>query len=101
MIRLSRPEALSAIAAVYNAIFDQEEARPISFTNWQRGKYPTVDYARQALEAGTLYTGEEAGQRAQKDLQEYALSETTAQSKALGSRIFPLFGLGAALACAV
>lgn len=62
MIRPSRPEDLSAIAAVYDAIFDQEEARPVSFTNWQRGKYPTVDYACQALEAGTLYTGEETGQ---------------------------------------
>ena len=30
-------------------------------TNWQRGKYPTLDTARQVLEAGTLYVGEEDG----------------------------------------
>ena len=40
---------------------DQEDARPVSYTNWQRGKYPTIDTARQAQEAGTLYVGEEDG----------------------------------------
>ena len=51
---------LDGITAIYDAIPDREEAGPV-YTNWQRGKYPTVDTARQALEAGTLYVGEEDG----------------------------------------
>ena len=38
-----------------------EEAQGPVYTNWQRGKYPTIDTARQALEAGTFYVGEENG----------------------------------------
>ena len=49
---------LDGITAIYDAIPGREEAGPV-YTNWQRGKYPTVDTARQALEAGTLYVGEE------------------------------------------
>ena len=49
---------LDGITAIYDAILDREEAGP-AYTNWQWGKYPTVDTARQALEAGTLYVGEE------------------------------------------
>ena len=45
---------------MYDATLDGEEAGPAD-TNWQRGKYPRVDTARQALEAGTLYVGEEDG----------------------------------------
>ena len=52
--------AVDGITAIYDAILDREEAGP-AYTNWQRGKYPTVDTARQALEAGTLYVGEEDG----------------------------------------
>ena len=51
---------LDGITAIYDAILDREEAGP-AYTNWQRGKYPTADTARQALEAGTLYVGEEDG----------------------------------------
>ena len=51
---------LDGITAIYDAILDREEAGP-AYTNWQRGKYPTVDTARQALEARTLYVGEEDG----------------------------------------
>ena len=51
---------LDGITAIYDAIPDREEAGPV-YTNWQRGKYPTADTARQALEAGTLYVGEEDG----------------------------------------
>ena len=61
MIRPSNPQDLPAIAAIYEAILAEEDARPVSFTNWQRGKYPTIDTARQALEAGTFYVGEENG----------------------------------------
>ena len=51
---------LDGITAIYDAILDREEAGPV-YTNWQRGKYPTADTARQALDARTLYVGEEDG----------------------------------------
>ena len=59
-IRPAAAADLDGIAAIYDAILDREESGPV-YTNWQRGKYPTVDTARQALEAGTLYVGEEDG----------------------------------------
>jgi len=60
MIRPATAADLSAIEAIYNAIHDKEEAGPV-YTNWQRGKYPTYDTARQVLAEGTLYVGEEDG----------------------------------------
>lgn len=60
MVRTAAAADLPAIVGIYNAILDQEERGPV-YTNWQRGKYPTEDTARQALEAGTLYVGEEDG----------------------------------------
>lgn len=57
-IRPANVADLDGITAIYDAILDREEAGPV-YTNWQRGKYPTADTARQALEAGTLYVGEE------------------------------------------
>ena len=57
-IRPATAADLNGITAIYDAILDREEAGPV-YTNWQRGKYPTTDTARQALEAGTLYVGEE------------------------------------------
>lgn len=60
MIRPATAGDLPAIEAIYNAIFDVEEAGPV-YTNWQRGKYPTYDTARQVLEQGTLYVGEDEG----------------------------------------
>ena len=61
MIRKAQEGDLRAVDGIYNAILDQEEASGVSYTNWQRGKYPTVAYARRALEAGTLYVAEEDG----------------------------------------
>jgi GNAT superfamily N-acetyltransferase len=58
MIRPATAGDLPAIEAIYNAIFDVEEVGPV-YTNWQRGKYPTIDTARQVLEQGTLYVGED------------------------------------------
>ena len=58
MIRAAVSADLPHVAAIYDAILDGEEAGPV-YTNWQRGKYPTFDTARQALEAGSLYVGEE------------------------------------------
>lgn len=60
MIRLATSADLPAVEAIYDAILTQEENGTV-YTNWQRGKYPTVDTARQVLEAGTLYVGEENG----------------------------------------
>lgn len=60
MIRPATAADLSAIEAIYDAILTQEEAGPV-YTNWQRGKYPTLETARQVLEAGTLYVGEKNG----------------------------------------
>ena len=59
-IRLATAADLDGITAIYDAILDREETGPV-YTNWQRGKYPTADTARQALEAGTLYVGQEDG----------------------------------------
>ena len=53
MIRPAISADLPFIAAIYDAILDQEESGPV-YTNWQRGKYPTLDTARQALEAESL-----------------------------------------------
>ena len=60
MIRLAAAADLPSIEGIYNTILDREEAGPV-YTNWQRGNYPTVDTARQILEAGTLYVGEDGG----------------------------------------
>lgn len=60
MIRKATAADLPGVDAIYNAILDREEQGPV-YTNWQRGKYPTIDTARAALEAGTLYVGEEGG----------------------------------------
>lgn len=60
MIRPATAADLPAIAAIYDAIHDAEEAGT-AHTNWQRCKYPTLDTARQVLAEGTLYVGEENG----------------------------------------
>ena len=60
MIRKANAADLPGIGEIYEAIFDQEAQGPV-YTNWLRGTYPTVDSARQVLEAGTLYVGEEDG----------------------------------------
>ena len=51
MIRLANPSDLDAIAEIYEEILAAEDARPVSYTNWQRGKYPTRNTAEAALEA--------------------------------------------------
>ena len=61
MIRKAVAADLPQAAEIYDAILDREEAAGPVYTNWQRGKYPTIDTAREALEAGTLYVGEEDG----------------------------------------
>ena len=61
MIRPATAADLPRISDLYDAILTREETGGPVYTNWQRGKYPTEDTARQALEAGTLYVGEEGG----------------------------------------
>ena len=60
MIRPATAADLPATAAIYEAIFDHE-AKTTVYTNWQRGTYPSEASARQALEDGYLYIGEEEG----------------------------------------
>ena len=60
MIRLATPADLSQAADIYEEILDREAQGPV-YTNWQRGRYPTRDTARQALEEGTLWVLEEEG----------------------------------------
>lgn len=60
MIRKATAADLPRIGEIYEAIFDEEEQGPV-YTNWLRGTYPTVDSARQVLEAGTLYVREGDG----------------------------------------
>ena len=62
MVRLATEQDLPLVGSIYEEILAEEEKRPASFTNWQRGKYPTVEHARAALEAGTLYVAEEDGE---------------------------------------
>lgn len=61
MIRIATAADLPQVAAIYEAILDREDATGVVTTNWERGKYPTENTARQALDAGTLYVGEDAG----------------------------------------
>lgn len=60
MIRFATAADLDGIEAIYDAILTREEAGPV-YTNWQRGKYPTRAHAQQALDASTLYVGEDDG----------------------------------------
>ena len=61
MIRLAVEADLPAVGRIYEEILDEEDKRPASYTNWQRGKYPTVAHARKAMEAGELWIAEEEG----------------------------------------
>ena len=61
MIRSAVEADLPKVAEIYEEILALEERTGVTTTNWQRGKYPTRDDARRALEAGTLYVMEEEG----------------------------------------
>ena len=61
MIRPASERDLPAIAEIYEEILDEEDKRPVSFTNWQRVRYPTIQTARKALEEGTLWVMEVDG----------------------------------------
>ena len=60
MIRLAREYDLEQAASIYDEILDLEE-QTISYTNWQKGKYPTINDARKAYSQETFYVGEDEG----------------------------------------
>lgn len=60
MIRLARETDLEQAAKIYEEIFDYEE-NTISYTNWQRGIYPTFKNAKDAYSQGFLFIGEDDG----------------------------------------
>ncbi len=61
-IRIACHADLDSIEAIYDGILTQEEQQGHSYTNWQRGVYPTRQDAEAALAEGSLYVGEENGQ---------------------------------------
>lgn len=60
MIRQAVKDDLPAISALYEAVLDGAAAQGSHYLNWRRGVYPTAETARQAIEAGELYVGEDA-----------------------------------------
>ena len=54
MIRIAKESDLPAVAAVYEAILDHEDATGLHYTGWKRGAYPTAETARSIFNAGTL-----------------------------------------------
>jgi ribosomal protein S18 acetylase RimI-like enzyme len=60
MIRKGTAEDVAAVAATYEELLSYEEEHG-SFTNWQRGVYPTEKTARDSVEEGILYVYEEDG----------------------------------------
>ncbi len=58
MFRPADLNDLNAIIQIYDHILEKEE-KTISYTNWQKGKYPTAAYAKAAIEAGTMFVLEE------------------------------------------
>lgn len=60
MIRKARTEDIPAVAAIYEAIIDQEE-QGLAAIGWQRGVYPTAETAMEALKAGELFVLEADG----------------------------------------
>lgn len=62
MIRIANEKDVSAIAAIYEAIHDREEAGEIT-TGWLRGIYPTEKTARASCARGDeMYVLEEDGE---------------------------------------
>ena len=76
MIRQAVAGDLDQVARIYDEILDHEAAT-VSYTNWQKGKYPCRATAEAALDRGWLYVLEEEGQVAatailnQEQLPEY------------------------------
>ena len=61
MIRKATAADLDAVAAIYEAVLDREEATGCRWTNWERGVYPCRVTAEKALKEKTLYVAEAGG----------------------------------------
>ena len=61
MIRKATANDVPAIAAIYDAIHDQETLGLLTI-GWEKGVYPTESTALSALKRNDLYVAEEAGQ---------------------------------------
>lgn len=57
MIRKATDRDMDQVEAIYEEILDYEEAN-VSYTNWQKGLYPTKADGKKALIEGTLFVGE-------------------------------------------
>lgn len=57
MIRIATIDDILEIEKIYNEILDYEE-QTVSYTNWKKGLYPTVDYAKNAIYNNTMFVGE-------------------------------------------
>lgn len=55
MICPAQEKDLAAVAQIYEEILDWEEEHQTPYTNWERGKYPTLDTARKVLADGQLW----------------------------------------------
>lgn len=60
MIRQATADDLPDVAAIYEEIHDAEEAGQTTI-GWQRGVYPTLQTARDALARGDLFVQEDEG----------------------------------------
>jgi Acetyltransferases len=58
MIRIATVDDILEIENIYDEILDYEE-QTVSYTNWQKGLYPTVDYAKSAIDNNTMFVGED------------------------------------------
>ena len=54
MFRLATHKDLPSIIKIYDAILEQE-TQTISYTNWQKGLYPTKEYAQDAIADKTMF----------------------------------------------
>lgn len=61
MIRKATIKDIAAVAYIYNAVLDLEEAHKLN-TGWKKGVYPTKITAEKALENDELYVMEKDGQ---------------------------------------
>ncbi len=57
MVRRASSRDLDRIEEIYNSLLDDKETR--GFTNWQKGVYPTREFALKALERNDIFVGED------------------------------------------
>ncbi|WP_236886714.1 hypothetical protein [Clostridium beijerinckii] len=57
MIRVAMVDDILEIENIYNEILNYEE-QTVAYTNWQKWVYPTVEYAKNAIDNSTMFVGE-------------------------------------------